>query len=100
MGIAAALEQAQPWTNEQDKLLGTDTDENVARVLGRSIEGVAKQRVNLGIKARRKRGWTEAEDKLLGVLGDREVSARTGRTLPAIAQRRFYLGIPAAGSHG
>ncbi|HTA30133.1 MAG TPA: hypothetical protein VK731_06595, partial [Candidatus Cybelea sp.] len=87
-----------PWTHEEDALLGTAKDEDVAFRLKRTLEGVRQRRRKLGIKSpafsSTCRRWTPEEDTLLGKMRDEEVAARTGLPLSGVLQRRLGKGIP------
>jgi hypothetical protein len=88
------------WTPEELALLGTDTDEAVARRLGRTRSAVTSRRVNMGIGAfsgwsAGGRDWTAGELGLLGGDFDEVIAGRIGRTRPAVSQMRLELGIPA-----
>ena len=49
----------RPFTPEEDALLGTMTDKEVAQVTGRHVMSIAQRRIRLGIESFRKRtrGW-------------------------------------------
>ena len=75
------------------KLLGSRPDAEVARLIGRTVEGVSLKRQKLGIEAPLQPGWTEDEIKLLGRLPDAEVARRVKRSLTAVQIKRLLLGI-------
>ena len=59
------------WKPEEDKLLGTAPDRDIARQLGRSEDSVKGRRLLLGIKfPNPRRPWPEHELALLGTLPD------------------------------
>jgi hypothetical protein len=82
-------------TKAEEKLLGSDTDEKVARLLKRDRATVGDRRRQLGIPATI-RDWTPAEDQLLGTMPDRKLAAHLGRTLFSVQNRRLKLGVPVA----
>ena len=82
------------WTSEEDKLLGTAPDLELAKMLGRSVAAVAYRRNTLGIRAPNYhylRPWTSEEESLLGSMPDAELAARLGRTIEAVYERRIGL---------
>lgn len=99
--LAARIATMAPdWSPSEDALLGTDTDEAIARRLGRSQNSVMIRRRALGIPAaiasRGRRGeWTDAALALLGKVPDRVVAARVGVSVTAVFSKRRTLGIPA-----
>lgn len=85
------------WTPAEEKLLGTDTDAAIARMLRRTISAVVSRRNASGIPAfghAYERVWTSAEDRLLGTQPDRELAKRFGYSARMILQRRLKLGVP------
>jgi hypothetical protein len=72
----------KPWTPEQDKLLGTEPDEILARKWGRSFHAVAcrRQQMKIPIFGRKVRPWTPAEDKLLGTQTDAVIAGQLRRS--------------------
>jgi hypothetical protein len=91
-----ARTQVRPWLPEEEALLGTVPDAEVARRLGRPHTSVSAHRRHLGIASPQQR-WTAEADALLGTIPDRELAQRLGRTVKAIARRRERLRIPAGG---
>jgi hypothetical protein len=111
------------WTKEENLLLGTMPDVELARRLQRGITGIKQQRLKLGIsfylsapelvrllghqgqkvngyrqRAKRLRAansYQKWEDAMLGKMPDREAARKTGRTIKGIQSRRVLLGIPA-----
>src|SRR5205823_2260616 len=90
-----------PWTVEEDRLLGTRPDPEVARLLGRTAEAVRQRRSAFGIAPSHPkiRPWTELELKALGTKPDEELAAELGRTGKAIEGQRRILHIRKFGSH-
>ena len=82
------------WTPAQDKLLGTDTDNALAKKFGCGYYLVKERRQALGIRPFSHRRWTPAEEKLVGTLSAQEVARRTGRTLKSVWHRRRALNLP------
>src|SRR5439155_2849784 len=89
------------WTAEQDALLGTMRDEQIAQRLHRTPAAVEGRRLKLGIflpdELRARRApfkWTTRELSLLGRVSDDEAARRIGCT-PAMAhKKRLKLRIP------
>jgi hypothetical protein len=86
----------RPWQPAEDKLLGTASDRELARRLGRSLSSVRQRMTQLGVQSPL-RHWTAADDALLGKMLDEAVARRLGRTVRAVSTRRQRLGIPAGG---
>lgn len=84
------------WTAEEDALLGTLTDKEVARRLGYPVTRVARRRKLLRVPSNNPnhRHWTKEEIALLGTRSDREVGLLVNRTLGNVRAKRFELGIP------
>jgi hypothetical protein len=87
---------------EEDKLMGTMPDQELAMRLGRSHKAVEGRRIHLGIPKidPRLHQWTPEEDALLGVETDGTVASRLGLTLSAVAHRRRRLGRAVRFAHG
>lgn len=89
----------QPWTPQEDALLGTMIDKKVARRLGRRPEAVAQRRRELGIPAfrarpaRAHRAWSAAEDALLGTMTDKDLAAQLGCSTAEVFNRRRKLNV-------
>lgn len=89
--------KSRQWTEEEIALLGTLTDNQVARRIGDiSYIAVQKKRRALGIPPAKPvhPPWTSEQIAMLGVLSDAELAQRTGRSSKAISQKRNQLGIP------
>jgi hypothetical protein len=81
------------WRPEDDKILGTRPDRQVALLLGRLIENVAWRRRKLGIPCfYESRPWTPEQLELLGRKPDEEVASLTGHPLFAVRIKRRELG--------
>jgi len=109
LGIPIAQPQKRRWTAEEDALLGTALDVEVAGKLGRSEASVQLRRLQLGIAPAPApmhprsgdsgyRNWDPRNDHLLGKLRDEEVARRTGCRVQTVRVRRHRLGIPIAQS--
>ena len=83
----------KPWRAEDDALLGTVSDQEVARRLGRTTSCVKARRVRLGIASSYRRR-PPAEDGELGNVPDETPAQRLRRTVKAVQARREQLGIP------
>lgn len=77
---------------DEQVMLGTISDEVLARKLDRSTRAVRLKRTRLGKVKQAKRRWTAKEDALLG-LPAVEVTRLTGRTGCAIYARRKLLNL-------
>lgn len=86
------------WTPEQDALLGTLPDAELARRLNRSPIAVQTRRAKLGKPKLDPKypAWTPAEEALLGSAPDTEIAARISRQKAAVTARRLKLGIAPA----
>jgi hypothetical protein len=93
-GQERIIPASKPWLPEDDALLGTISDQEVARRLGRSATSVKARRARQGIASYR-HWWTPGQDVLLGKFPDEELARRLGRTAEAVLARRERLGIPA-----
>src|SRR5690349_11116141 len=84
------------WTEEELALLGTDTDEVIARRLGRRFKQVRSKRQHLKIPSfgLTKRFWTPDEDQLVGRMDDAELAAQLKRTVESVRKRRHEKGLP------
>ena len=85
------------FTPEEDALLGTASDAEIAKRLGRHPASVQSRRLKLGIlkgKSRKLRRWTPEEDALLGTAKDTEIASRLNRRVGVVCMRRQKLGIP------
>jgi hypothetical protein len=86
------------WTKTEDRLLGTDSDAQVAKRLGRTRMAVISRRQYLNIKARlprhrvgRKPKWGPLDFAMLGRYPDTEVAKITGRSLKEVKAKRKEL---------
>lgn len=93
LGIASPDPQARPWTNAEEALLGTMTDEELAKKLDRSKIGIGvrRQRLNVPIFAPLRQPWSAADDALFRKFSNGEIVRRLGRTLSSVQNRRFRL---------
>jgi hypothetical protein len=104
---AAVMPHAKPgaryctWTPDEDALLGSFTDEEVARKLGCPVTRVRRRRRKLGLwnPNPQHRHWTKEEIALLGTRPDREVASLVNRTLGNVRNKRLELGIPFCNPH-
>ena len=103
LGISAPggrpYHRQRPWQPREDALLGTASDVEIARRLGRTVANVSHRRHRLGIPSHGHR-WTPEADALLGRMPDQKLGRRLGCTAKAVARRRERLGIPASGDIG
>jgi hypothetical protein len=87
------------FTPEEDALLGTATDIEIGKRLGRHPSSVQARLLRLGMRKsnpRKRRPWTPEEDALLGTATDTEIAARLDRHIATVCLRRQKLGIPNA----
>jgi hypothetical protein len=91
-----------PWTVDEDGLLGTMRDADVAIRTGRSENAVSHRRKVLGIGAFTKRSprgepilWTSAKDRLLGSMSDGDVARKLRCAPMTVFYRRKRLKIAA-----
>jgi hypothetical protein len=94
LGIAPAVSPLA-WTPEEERLLGTVTDRELARRLGRTVLAVQARRVIRRIPSvlPTARHWTPREDALLGTKTDAEVGRLLGRGATGVRRRRMLLHI-------
>lgn len=86
------------WTTDEEQLLGSKADDDVARMLRRSKSDVTRRRRQLGILLagwRSQTPWTKEREALLGTAADSAIGLLVGVTASCVAQRRRMLGIPA-----
>lgn len=83
------------WLPEEVALLGTAPDAEIAALLARTVEGVARRRSQLAIAPWRSPPWGPEELALLGTAPDSEVAARLGCSADHLGYRRRKAGIPA-----
>src|SRR5687767_11381059 len=88
------------WKPEEERLLGTAPDREVARLLGRTRVAVSYRRCVLGIAPAEKRPWTGQEERLLGTKPDKEVARLLGRSIKSVRSRRSLRKVRAYGFHG
>jgi len=94
--LPSTVKAKNPWTPEEDKLLGTATDAEIGRRLGRKEIAVRQRRKRLRIPpSRYVKPWTKEENRLLGILPDAELARRFGRSLIGVTGHREWLKIPA-----
>ncbi len=81
---------------EEDRLLGTARDHEIARRINRTPLSVVARRRKLGIPNRFSavRRWTIEEKVLLGTAPDQQVARRINRALHAVQAARWLHKIP------
>src|SRR5579864_26464 len=90
----------RPFSAKEITKLGTDTDRNVAKTLGRNSHSIQWKRKQLGIPAYQDpnranpRRYKARELALLGTASDAEIAQRLGRHRTQITIKRRALGIP------
>jgi hypothetical protein len=82
------------YTRQEEKLMGTMLDKELAKRLGRTQKAVEARRIQLQIPKfdPKIHQWTPEDDSLLGVVTDCEIASRLGLTVGAVARRRLRLG--------
>ena len=88
------------WTAEEERLLGTRPDRELAHLLHRTVRAIESQRHRLGIYRQpsvrlKTKPWKPAELALLGSRPDPELAARLRRTEGSVRVQRRKKGIPA-----
>jgi hypothetical protein len=94
--IPPRWEKRRAWTANEDALLGTLPDAELAKKLNRSVSSVRSRRLH-ATKLRflkTPQRWQPTEVRLLGRMPDRETARRTGRLLISVQRKRNKLGIP------
>jgi hypothetical protein len=92
---------AKGWTVEEEALLGTMPDQELAERLGRSGSAVSQRRqLRRRLLRPVRRRWTATEDALVRALSPAEAARQTGRTLRAVYLRRCALALPGADIRG
>ncbi len=91
-----------PWTADEDALLGTMKDGDVAERTGRSEEAVSSRRYVLNVAAFTKRRprrapatWSAEKDRLLGTMPDGDLGRKLRCSPMAVFYRRKRLKIAA-----
>jgi hypothetical protein len=81
------------WTKAEDVLLGTMSDEDLAKKLGRPKMGVSlrRQQFKIPVFAPQRVRWTPADDALFGRFSNEEIVRRLGRTILSVKGRRFRV---------
>jgi predicted transcriptional regulator len=89
----------RPFTPEEDALLGTAKDREIAKKLDRDLQTIQKRRNRLGIPAFAKRriAWTATLDKKLGKVTDEMLALKIGCSVSAVTYRRRLLKVAACG---
>src|SRR5437667_11654279 len=85
----------RPWTKEEKALLGSATDAEIARRIGRDRQAVRLKRVLLHLPATRPlRAWTDKEERILGTMPDEKAANLLGRSRQSVATHRRRLRGP------
>lgn len=86
-----------PWTEEEEALVGTDTDGAIAEQLGRTPMAVRNKRRALGIAPFREHAhdWTDRELAILATMSDEDAAEQIGVSRQTLQKKRRSLGIPA-----
>ena len=86
----------QHWTADEDRLLGTMPDRELARSLGRSRDATIGRRRHLRIPPFSPHGrrWSRLEDELLGTMPDKRLARKFSRSAKTVTKHRLARGIP------
>jgi len=84
------LPNGRVWTPEEDELVRTLLPREVARKTRRSLGGVRRRRITLGLPPLVP-PWTASEDEIVRKHRPADAAARTGRTRNAVYARRQAL---------
>ena len=87
------LRKNRLWTIEEDRLLGTQSDRDLAKRFGRTEKAVRSRRE--GKRIRLTPVWRPEDDKILGTRPDIQVALLLRRSHTNVVWRRNKLGIPA-----
>jgi hypothetical protein len=84
------------WTANEDRLLGTMPDRELAKRLGRSRDATIGRRRKLRISPFSPHGrrWSRLEDELLGTMSDRTLARKFERSAKTVSKHRIARGIP------
>ena len=84
------------WTADEERLLGTMSDQDLAKGLSRTVRAIALRRHQLGIPKfhSRRRPWTQAEEALLGTIPDRRFARKFKRSVRSVIVHRCEKGSP------
>ncbi len=96
--VGQRVAHLDPWTGEQDELLGMDSDAEVASILDRKAARVTNRRYKLDVppcypSPPHPRRWTEKEEQLLGTASDEAIARKIKRTVLAVRHRRMVKRI-------
>ena len=97
IGIRRYGSDLRPWTDQEEKLLGTVPDKELVSRLNRGYEAIAFRRQKLRIPPCRPQAWQPEEEAILGTQSDEEIGRILGRTKVAVRARRCELKIPNGG---
>jgi hypothetical protein len=99
LGIPVFNSKRHPWKPEDERLLGTRPDDQVAMLLRTTVKAVRHRRASLKIPAcprqieQQRQVWTEQEDEVVRKFPADEAVRRLHRTRAAVLVRRRILGI-------
>lgn len=85
------------WLDEELALIGTNTDSNIAKLLGLSSTLIRLKRHEMGVASFRRSGpfnWQPEHIKLLGKYTDTEIGYKLGLNPSAVGKMRKHLKIP------
>jgi hypothetical protein len=90
---AHGLPPRRQWLDDELALLGTNSDQEVAKALGLRVSVVKRKRLMLGI-SRRAPPWNDQEIALLGTVPDSQLGRTLRKSASAVQRKREKLGIP------
>ena len=96
LGLPKPDSRFRTWTPEDEALLGTDLDKNIARKLNCDLSVVQLRRTRLGIRPFGRHFWSPPEISQLGTAPDEVIAQRLGRTVASVRVQRLRLKIRAA----
>ncbi len=84
------------WTSDEDRLLGTLPDRELAKRLSRSRDATIGRRRKLHIPPFSPHGrrWSRLEDELLGTMPDKKLARKFRRSAKTVTKHRIARGIP------
>ncbi len=90
---AGKVRRAAPeWTVEEDRLLGTMPDRELARRLGRTVTAVTHRRSVKHVQIMKP--WRPGDLKVLGTRSDEEIALLLGGPISTVRTKRWSLGTP------
>ena len=84
------------WTADEDRLLGTLPDRDLAKRLSRTRAATIERRRKLHIPPFSPHGrrWSRIEGELLGAMSDQQLARKFSRSVKTVTKHRIAKGIP------